>query len=102
MGTILESAVGAGLSLAALPAALACTLPEGYAEGAAPAIDPARLIAHVETVRIEAPLDRTLEIIDAMSLEDSIAEDTSLPGVAETHDLTPGAFGDEARAASSA
>lgn len=95
MTDILKGAVvAAGAWLAAPAAIAACAPPEGH-DGAAPAIDPARLVAHTESIRVDAPLYRTLAVVEAMSLDETIAEDGGLPGVAGTVDLTEGGFGDE-------
>lgn len=51
-----------------------------------------RLVTRVETIRIKAPLSTVLASVAASRLEDTIQQQKSLPSVAGTHVLTPGAF----------
>ncbi|WP_066648117.1 MULTISPECIES: hypothetical protein [Sphingomonas] len=51
-----------------------------------------RLVAHVETIRIKAPLATVLASAEAARLEDAIPRQKGLPYVTGTRALTPGAF----------
>lgn len=51
-----------------------------------------RLVTRVESIRIRAPLSIVLESVAASRLEDTIQQQKSLPSVAATKVLTPGAF----------
>jgi len=69
-----------------------CMPPAGFVPPPRP--DPARavLVPHMETVLIEAPLSAVLDHVARTSLKDTI-QNSSLPHVTGTHDLTKAAFG---------
>lgn len=78
----------------AATAAATCTPPPGFVDQPPPDIAPiGDLVARVEELIIDRPLDRVLEIAARSSLEDVIDRQSPLPSVAGTHTLTPGPFG---------
>ena len=57
-------------------------------------VGPGKLVSRTEEITIDRPLAGVLACVDATSLPDSIGEGGGLPGVAATHTLTPGPYGD--------
>ena len=70
-----------------------CAPPAGFTPSPMPQPDAStRFVSHEESVDIPQSLSRVMAIVAATDLQDAI-QDSDLPGVAGTFDLTPGGFG---------
>lgn len=74
------------------PPGAPCRPEPGFAPSAMPDAQEAGLVSHVERIRIDAPLAANLAFLERQSLEHTIQE-SALPHVTGTYDLTPGGFG---------
>lgn len=69
--------------------------PAGFVDTPPPAVaGPDKLVSHTEEIVIDRPLAVVLASVDATPLADTISGAGGLPGVAATHTLTPGPYGD--------
>jgi hypothetical protein len=74
--------------------AASCLPPPGFVDTPPPEIGPSgKLVAHIEEVTINRPLDVVLAAEADTSLEQAIDRKTSLPGVSGTYVLTEGKWG---------
>lgn len=64
-----------------------CPIPAGFAETAAPDIEPAMLVDHIEEITINRSLDVVMAEANRTPIEKTMHGTSALPGVAGTHML---------------